>query len=519
MAQENCIVTIDIGTGSVRTILFDLQGSQVTSAQREWLPESPPQYPGAQDFNTVVAWKLIVTCIREVLKSSKVRSSNVVALTATSMREGMVLYDSRKREIWACTNADARASREVGELVEKGLAETLYRTGGDWPTIISPARFLWLKRNEPSLFDRVAYMTMLSDWVLFKLCGEIVTDTTCGSSSGLFDLTRRSWSQELIAQLDMPSGIYPPVFEPGTRIGGVTQKASLETGLVEGTPVVAAGGDTQLALLGTGATRPGAFTVVGGTFWQTTAITDKPLVDPEYRLRTLCHALPALWMVEGIGFYHGFAMRWFRDGFCQDEVREAVERGIDPYQVMEERASEIPPGSNGVLAIFSNIMNAREWRHGVPSFIGFNVMDAGGTGKAACIRALEENAAFTSRGHFEILKEISGYNPDVVTFCGGSSKGTLWPQIMADVLNLRIRIPVVKESTSLGSAMCAAVSLGRYDDLREASSVFVRWEREITPRKEHVAAYNDGYALWMQAYPYLLSMADDGVLPPLWRSV
>jgi autoinducer 2 (AI-2) kinase len=163
-------------------------------------------------------------------------------------------------------------------------------------------------------------------------------------------------------------------------------------------------------------------------------------------------------------------------------------------------------------------MNAREWRHGVPSFIGFNVMDAGGTGKAACIRALEENAAYTSRGHFEILKEISGYKPDVVTFCGGSSKGILWPQIIADVLNLRVRIPVVKEATSLGSAMCAAVSLGQYDSLRKASSAFVKWEREITPRKEHVAAYNDAYALWVKAYPYLLSMANDGVLSPLWRS-
>jgi autoinducer 2 (AI-2) kinase len=519
MAQNSFVITIDIGTGSVRAILFDLQGRQVASSQREWLPESPPQYPGAQDFNTIEAWKLIVTCVREVQNAAHVQSGNIAALTATSMREGMVLYDRAKREIWACTNADARASTEVRELVEKGLAETVYRTGGDWPTIISPARFLWLKRNEPSLFDRIEYMTMLSDWVLFKLSGEIVTDTTCGSSSGLFDLTRRSWSRALIAKLDLPTGIYPPVYEPGTRIGAVTKGASSETGLPEGAPVVAAGGDTQLALLGTGATQPGNLTVVGGTFWQTTAVTDKPLVDPKCRLRTLCHALSGQWMVEGIGFYHGFTMRWFRDGFCHDEVSEAVKREVDPYEVMEERASEIPPGSNNVLAIFSNIMKAREWRHGVPSFIGFNVMDAKGTGKAACIRALEENAAYTSRGHFEILKEISGYDPDVVTFCGGSSKGTLWPQIMADVLNLQVRIPVVKEATSLGSAMCAAVSLGQYADLQEASSSFVQWEREITPVKEHVLAYNDGYALWLRAYPYLLSMANDEVLPPLWRSV
>jgi autoinducer 2 (AI-2) kinase len=500
MADKSCILTIDIGTGSVRAILFDLQGRQMASAQREWLPESPPQYPGAQDFKTTEAWGLIVTCIREALNAASIQSEQVAALTATSMREGMVLYDNTKREIWACTNADARASREVKELIDLGHAETLYRTGGDWPTIISPARFLWLKRNKPWLFDRTAYMTMLSDWVLFRLSGEIVTETTCGSSSGLFDLTQRRWSHELIRQLG-------------------TERTASETGLREGTPVVAAGADTQLALLGTGAVQPGMFTVVGGTFWQTTAITDKPLVDPKCRLRTLCHAVPGQWMVEGIGFYHGFTMRWFRDGFCHDEVREAAQRGIDPYEVMEERASAIPPGSNGVLALFSNIMNAREWRHGVPSFVGFDVMDPGGTGKMACIRALEENAAYTSRGHFEILKEISGYDPDNIIFCGGSSKGILWPQIMADVLALRVRIPVVKEATSLGSAMCGAVSLGEYRDLREASSAFVRWERDITPREEHVDAYDGWYSRWLEAYPYLLSMANDGILPPLWRSI
>jgi autoinducer 2 (AI-2) kinase len=273
-----------------------------------------------------------------------------------------------------------------------------------------------------------------------------------------------------------------------------------------------------MALLGTGSVAPGEFTVVGGTFWQTALVTDSALVDPGFRLRTLCHAVPGQWMVEGIGFFIGFAMRWFRDGFCDEEKEKAASRGVDPYALMEEAAAKIPPGSNGVQATFSNAMNARSWKHGVPSFIGFDILRPAQTGKAACIRAIEEHAAYSSRAHYEILKSISGYDPDVLTFCGGSSKGVLWPAVMASVLNMKIRIPAVKEATSLGSFFCAAVALGMHKSLGEAAEHTVRWEREILPAEEEVRAYDGWYETWKKVYRYALSIADEGLLPSMWRA-
>jgi autoinducer 2 (AI-2) kinase len=515
---KNCILTIDVGTGSGRAILFDREGRQLAAAKREWLPEKRPEYPGAQNFDTESSWKLLAECAREAIAGAEVEPSGIAGVTATSMREGMVLYDRDRKEIWSCTNADARARQEVGEMVDAGMGEPIYRTGGDWLNIISPPRFRWIRKHLPRVYDRIAFMNMLSDWVLYRLSGEIVTEPTCGSSSGIFDLKRRCWSEDLIGLADLPEKIYPPVFEPAIIIGRVSKGAAEETGLREGTPVITAGGDTQLALLGTGAVAPGTFTIVGGTFWQTTVTADWPLIDPQFRLRTLCHAVPGQWMVEGIGFYHGFVMRWFRDGFCTEEKRRAAQSVDDAYSLMEEMAENIPPGSNGVQAIFSDLMNARQWKHAVPSFVGFDIMDAGGTGKAACIRAIEENAAYTSRGHLEILREISGYTTDTATFCGGSSRGRLWPRILADVLNVRIKIPVVKESTALGSVMCAGVALGWFEDLMEASSGLVKWEREVSPSEETVPIYSACYEKWRQVYPYILSLADDGVLPSMWRA-
>jgi len=518
MGKSRYVLTLDVGTGSGRAILFNENGQEVAVAQREWLPDTVPEYPGAQNFNTERAWQLLTECIKEAMCKTKVKSSEVAGVTATSMREGMVLYDKDKNVVWACPNADARATQEVVDMLTQGLAEPIYETGGDWLNIISPPRFWWIKKYLPDVYDRIAYMNMLSDWVLFQLSGNLVTEPSCGSSSGIFNLKERTWSKRIIKLADLPSGIYPPVYEPATIIGEITEKAAGETDLKVGIPVITSGADTQLALVGTGAVYPATFTIVGGTFWQTAMVSGEPIIDPKYRLRTLCHSIPNQWMIEGIGFYHGFTMRWFRDGFCQLEKKVATNRGVDVYNLMEEQAAKISPGSNGVQAIFSNIMNAKQWKHAVPSLIGFDLMNPEGTGKAACIRAIEENAAYTSRGHLEILNEISDYRPDWITFCGGSSKGVLWPQILSDVLDIPIRVPVVKESTSLGSAICASVALRWCDTVEEAVKILVKWEREVLPIAENVKVYNEHYSLWRRIYPHLLSIADNGLLPSMWRA-
>ena len=201
-----------------------------------------------------------------------------------------------------------------------------------------------------------------------------------------------------------------------------------------------------------------------------------------------------------------------------NEVNEAKELNVDPYFLMEKLAEKVPAGSNGVQALFSDVMNARNWKHGAPSLMGFDIMRPEDTGKAACIRAIEEQAAYTSRAHFEILKEISKYKPREITFCGGSSKGFLWPQIMADVLGMRMKVPVIKEATALGSFLCAATALGWYQNIQEAVKKVVLWEREIIPLDENVKAYIDYYNLWRKVYPYILTIADKGILPSMWRA-
>jgi autoinducer-2 kinase len=509
-------LAVDLGTGSVRAVLFAEDGTQAAIGQREWSHGALPGVPGSQVFDTTRNWALICDCIREALNRAAIDPSDVAGVSSTSMREGMVLYDRDGQEIWACPNVDSRAAAEATELVRNGRARQIFEQGGDWVSITSPARFLWIRAHEPETFERIAHVGMLSDWVLYRLTGRFVTDPSSGSSSNLFDLGARTWSGSSLELVDLSLDVMPDVLEPGTVVGPLTANAAGETGLKAGTPVVVGGADTQLGLVGIGVIRPDQITLVGGSFWQLTVGTDAPLIDPQARVRTLCHAVPGLWMTEGIGFYCGIALRWYRDAFCEFERAEAERRGVDSYVVMEEAAALIPPGSNGITAIFSNIMDAKRWVQASPSFLGFDLDQPATSNRRACIRALEEQAAYSARGHLSIISELTQRAYEDVVFTGGAAKGTLWPQIVADVLGLPVRVPAIKESTALGAAIYAGIGSGLYRDLAEVVGSLVHFERTVEPDGNAAGIYDERYANWRALYPKILDLSETGLLRPMW---
>jgi autoinducer 2 (AI-2) kinase len=516
--NKDHLLAIDAGTGSCRAVLFDHLGRQIAVAQREWRHPSLHDVPGSQVFETGPNWRLICLCVREAIAKAGIPAARIAAVSSTSMREGIVLYDRNGEEIWACPNVDSRAAAEATELIRRGLADEIYATAGDWVAITSAPRLLWLQRHEPEIVARAAHLTMLGDWILYRLSGCYVTDPSLGSSSGLFDLAAREWSGHLLEICGLRAAVCPGVLEPGTVIGGVTGQAADETGLAEGTPVVVGGADTQLGLVGIGTIVPGQCTVVGGTFWQQTVTLDTPLIDPRGRLRTLCHTVPGQWMMEGIGFYSGLAMRWLRDAFCQDDVERALAQGVDAYVLMEEAAAQAPPGANGVIGIFSNVMNARRWVHASPAFMQFDVTNPHGSGRKECIRAVEESAAYVSRSHLETIRALTGLPLAEIVFTGGAAKGHLWPQILADVLNARVRVPVVKESTALGAALYAGLGAGLYTDLSAALADVVRFERTYEPDADRHERYRSLFEQWSHVYERSLLLVQDGLLRPLWRA-
>jgi autoinducer 2 (AI-2) kinase len=191
---------------------------------------------------------------------------------------------------------------------------------------------------------------------------------------------------------------------------------------------------------------------------------------------------------------------------------------VDVYAVLERKAAALPPGAHGVVGLFSNLMQASRWVHASPGFLGFDVGNPQRAGRAECFRAIEESAAYVSRGHLGIVEEVAEIDVSDVVLTGGAAKGTLWPQILADALAIPVRIPRVKESTALGAAIYAGVGAGMYPNAAVTAGELVRFERTFEPRPEAVAAYGHLYDQWLELYGRSLELSEAGLVRPLWRA-
>ncbi len=512
-------LTIDAGTGSGRAIIFDTQGKQLGIGQEEWSHIAEQGVANSMSFDTAANWKLLSRCIRHAISVARIKPEEIRAVTASSMREGIVLYDKAAAELFAVANVDARADREVAWLNEHHpeLESEFYKTSGQTFALGALPRLLWVKQNRPELYERTASISMISDWVLAKLSGVIGTDPSNGGTSGIFSLTTRQWDVSMARKVGLKEDIFPPVYETGTIIGEVTKAAAEMTGLAAGTPVVMGGGDVQLGSAGLGVVKPGQAAILGGTFWQQLVNMQKPMTHPGMDIRVNPHVIPGISQAEGITFFSGMVMRWFRDTFCEEEKQIAKEQGVDPYTLLERMAARAPAGSHGVLPIFSDAMHYGKWYHAAPSFLNLS-LDPEKSSKAVLFRSLQENAAIVSMLNLKAIFAFTGTQSDNITFAAGASKGKLWPQILADVTGKQVNIPGVTEATALGGAFAAGVAVGEYSSIAEAAESFVSWERSYEPNRANEALYADLAERWQQAYEAQLTLVDRGITTSMWKA-
>ncbi|MFN4099739.1 MAG: FGGY-family carbohydrate kinase, partial [Pararhodobacter sp.] len=180
--------------------------------------------------------------------------------------------------------------------------------------------------------------------------------------------------------------------------------------------------------------------------------------------------------------------------------------------------ARVPAGASGIIPVFSDAMNFARWYHAAPSFLNMSI-EPGHTTPASLFRALEENAAIVSA---ENLRRVIAFSDtdigEVVTFAGGASKGALWTQILADVLQRDIAVPVVREATALGCAAVAAVGAGQFSGMEEAGNAFSRVERIVKPNRINAALYAEAADRWSQAYAPQRALVDSNVTHSMWKA-
>ncbi len=511
------LMAIDAGTGSIRAVLFDTKGTQIAVSQKEWTHLEEDGVVNSMSFDFTKNWELACECIKDVIAKSKIDADNILALSATSMREGIVLYDKDGKELWGVANVDARASDEVKYLKENfdGIEEEFYQISGQTFALGALPRILWLKNNRQEVYEKVASISMIGDWILAKLSGVVATDPSNGGTTGIFSLSCRDWDRSMATKVGLKDDIFVPCYEAGTIIGSVTSKASSETTLLTHTRVVTGGGDVQLGSAGLGVVEENQVAILGGSFWQQ-VVNIKSSVKPpkDMGIRVNPHVVDGLSQAEGITFFSGLVMRWFRDTFCELEKLEAKDMGVDVYEILEKKASKVPVGSNGIIPIFSDAMKYGKWYHASPSFLNLTLEST----KAEMFRSLEENSAIVSAINLENIHKFSGVEFDEVVFAGGASKGKLWCQILADVLGKKVKIPKVTEATALGASMSAGVGAGVYSSLVKASKKLVVWDKTYVPDMDNHKLYQDIKLNWQKAYEEQLKLVDKGITTSMWKA-
>lgn len=513
------LMAIDAGTGSVRAVLFDTAGRQISASQQEWEHLEDERWPGSMCFDWSYCWDLAAGCIRDVIKKSGVSPADIAGVSTTCMREGIVLYDKSGNEIWACANVDARSNEEVEQLIKQNpeMEKEIYSISGQTYALGALPRLLWVKNKTPEIYEQIHSISMFNDWLIYKLTGILGTEPSNGCTTGIFNLQSRNWSPDIANKCGLKSEIFPKVYECGSVVGNVSAAGSAQTGLAEGTPVVAGGGDAQLGSIGVGVVNPGQAAIFGGSFWQYEYNTATGKTDPECRVRVNCHAVPSVWQYEALAFKPGLVMRWYRDAFCQQEKEIALQTGKDPYYLMDKEAEKVPAGCNGMMCTFSDVMNYISWRHASPTFTNFD-FDSNKFNRFTFYRAIMENTALVTLGHLRLVQEATGNIPKEVVFAGGASKSRIWCQILADVLQLPVKVPVVKEATALGAAILAGFGVGIYSDISKTASELVQWDSTYLPNPDNAEVYAQLYENWRKLYAENLAISDKGITKYMWAA-
>jgi len=227
------------------------------------------------------------------------------------------------------------------------------------------------------------------------------------------------------------------------------------------------------------------------------------------------HVVPGLSQAEGITFFSGMVMRWFRDTFCDLQKLEAKKRGIDTYEYLESLAAKVPIGSYGIMPIFSDVMRYSSWYHAAPSFINLSLEN---TSKEAMFRSLQENAAIVSMLNLNNILKFTKTSTDTITFAGGASKGALWSQILSDVTGKRVKIPQVNEATALGGAFVAGRGVREYGSIAEVAQRLVKWDRYYEPNMQNHERYKEIALKWQEIYTAQLALVDKNLTTSMWKA-
>lgn len=497
--MSDLVVGIDSSTTATKAIAWTEDGRPVAEGRADIQLSSPkPNYyeqdPEEWWSSTRTALSQLTAAIdpsriRAVAVSNQRETLGVFRRDGTAVRPAMVWLDDRARPI---------VDELAGMLgTDPDGTPVIHRISGK-PVDVIPAvnRIYWMMRNEPDLHAKADIFSDVHGYLTFRLTGRWATSWASADPLGLFDQEAKRWSPEIMAAAGIDASRLPETERPGTVLGAVGRAVAAETGLPEGTPVVAGGGDGQLAGLGCAALTPDTAYLNIGTALVSGIHGAAFLNSPAWR---------TMGGPSGEGYYYEacvragtFTVNWFLDTLCAGETGTAGEI----LSRLQRESADIPIGSHGLVMMpyWQGVMSPYWDSAARGAFIGLS----GAHSRAHMFRALMEGLALELRLSASAAEAALGQTVERYVAIGGGAASDIWRQIFADVTGKSVQRSETVEASSLGAAVCGAVAAGWYPGFREAASAMTgRIVAVSDPDPGARARYDELYAVYEGLYERL----------------
>ncbi|WP_445429433.1 FGGY-family carbohydrate kinase [Bacillus atrophaeus] len=448
-------LVFDIGTGNARVAIVGVSGKvhRIEREDIEYITE--PLYPDSRYFSPQVLWEQVSGLAKRALAHSK--AIDIIGITSTSQRQGIVLIDKKGTSFLGLPNIDNRG-REWEEEIE--LKEEVYRRTGRLPTALFSALKLYgLKQRQPSLWKQVSQFTSISDWITYKLTGILTYEPSQATETLLFDVNQNIWSEELCGIFGFSPSILPRLVRAGTAIGEVDAQLANEWGLSGSVPVIAGGGDTQLAVKSTDAV-PEDIVIVSGTTTPIIKIIQDIQEDGQKQAWLNCHTDKGQWLVETNPGITGLNYQKLKTIFYPNEGYDVIEKEISLLS-QEDRVCVSALGS--YLSTEKNALTKG-------GFI-FDAPLSSQLSRAHFVRAALKEIAYSIKWNYDILTEVSATSRDYVWACGGGFQSDALTQYIANLLQKKV---YVKEGFSQASVVGAAVICNQALGIKDSFSNMVK---------------------------------------------
>jgi len=498
--KEQFTIGIDIGTSGCKSLLVNGKGRVVARALKEY-----PLYtlePGWSEQSPEDWWGATKITIKQLMKA--VRSTgDIKAIGLSGQMHGLVALDKDSRVLRpAILWNDQRTERQCQEIHDRvgGIEGLLQLTNNRMLPGYTGGKILWVRENEPHLYEKIRKVLNPKDYIRFRLTGELATEVSDASGTGLFNVWERDWSYPLLEILDIPKEWLPGCHESSEVSGQVVSRIVKELGLPASLPVVGGGGDAVVQTTGTGIVEPGILGTTIGTAGNVTTALDRCIKNPEGKLQVFCNNMPNKWHTMGVTLAAGGSLRWFRDALGEAEMEISKRTGKNVYAILSREASKAGPGCEGL--IFLPFLIGERCPHADPhakgAYIGLTLRHT----KHHLVRSIFEGVIFSLKDVTEVIQAM-GFPITQIRTSGGGALSRLWRQIHADVFNLEVvTVSNSAEGGAYGAALVAGVGVGIWGTIEEAVKV-LKIETRNTPIPENSIVYNRLFPIYQEAYKVL----------------